>query len=76
LPERAAQRTLREARRDLAGTIQALLPYLCMALGLIERRRISPQELLPLLRKTMRQRSMASGTQNGYGAMCPKNKPP
>jgi len=59
-----------------AGALALLLSYLCLVLTLLERRPVGRDELLPLLRRSMRQHRMDSGAKAAYLAARRTDRPP
>lgn len=53
-----------------------MLKYLCMVTSLIEGRRISMEELLQMLARSMRQRSMSRTNRTDYILNYLNNHPP
>lgn len=53
-----------------------IMNYLRMVASLVERRRVSLNEMVRILRKKMRQHSMDRGRRNLYGAKRDGKKPP
>ena len=59
-----------------AGALALLLSYLCMALTLIERRPVERDELLPVLRRSVRQHSIDPREEAEYPATRRADRPP
>ena len=71
---RAAE--VRAPSSTVGATLARLLPYLCLLVTLLERRRVTPAELLPLLTQYERQHRMERVAAFRYGASRSTNRPP
>jgi hypothetical protein len=72
----AAARASPSAVGDGDNGLALLLSYLCLVLTLLERRPVGRDELLPVLRRTMRQHSIDSGAKAEYLAARRTDRPP